>query len=91
MKLAKQSRIIFVYMRFNKKSKKRDNMTDIYTFAPITICIAWVLIYSTEIKAVIGTNNLERIKICAEDAGIVPTKKEWYNCYSAAGMVRSRP
>lgn len=40
MKLAKQSRVILVNMRFNKKSKKRDNMTDIYTFAPITICIA---------------------------------------------------
>lgn len=71
--------------KYPELNRVLERLAEKYQVTPSAIAIAWVLRYSAQMQAVIGTTKSERVAQAAKAADIVLTRKEWYEIYLAAG------
>lgn len=60
-------------------SKKISELSEKYHISKEAIALAWLFKHHANIKAVIGTTNIDRIKNCCESVKVELSREDWYS------------
>ncbi len=66
-------------------NKVLDRLAEKYNTTNNAIAAAWILRHPANMQVIVGSTNRDRIEGIAKGADIMLTRKEWYECYRAAG------
>lgn len=71
--------------QYPELNKAMQRIADTHNVSKTAIAIAWILRHPARIQPIVGTMNLDHLREICEASGIVLTRKEWYDMFTAAG------